>query len=87
MRQAWREFLSPWENYRNEVDEYRELDPERLLVLCHFRARGKASGLEAAQWGTTKGCANLVHIQDRKVTRLVIYWDRKHAFTDLGLVE
>ena len=87
MRHAWREFLSSWEDYRNKVDEYRELDPERVLVLSHFSGRGKASGLEAAQWGTTKGGANLLHVCDGKVTRLVIYWDRTHALTDLGLAE
>jgi ketosteroid isomerase-like protein len=85
MRRAWREFLSPWEDYRNVVDEYRELDAERVLALVHFSGRGKASGLEAAQWGTTKGGANLLHVRDGKVTRLVIYWDRKHALADLGL--
>jgi ketosteroid isomerase-like protein len=87
MRHAWRQFLSSWENHRNVVDEYRELDPERVLVLCHFSGRGKASGLEAAQWGTTKGGANLLHVRDGKVTRLVIYWDRKHALADLGVQE
>ena len=87
MRHAWREFLSPWENYRTEVDEYRELDAERLLVLAHFSGRGKASGLEASQWGTTRGGANLLQVRDGKVTRLVIYWDRKHALADLGLEE
>jgi ketosteroid isomerase-like protein len=87
MRHAWREFLSSWEDYRNEVDEYRELDPERVLVLAHFSGRGKASGLEAAEWGSTKGGANLLHVRDGKVTRLVIYWDREHALADLGLTE
>jgi ketosteroid isomerase-like protein len=87
MRDAWREFLSSWEDHRSVVDEYRELDPERVLVLVHFSGRGKASGLEAAQWGTTKGGANLLHVRDGKVTSLVIYWDRKHALTDLGLAE
>jgi ketosteroid isomerase-like protein len=87
MRQAWREFLSSWEDYRTVVDEYRELDRERMLVLAHFSGRGKASGLDAAQWGTTKGGANLLHVRDGKVTRLVIYWDREHALADLGLEE
>ena len=85
MRHAWREFLSSWEDYRSVVDEYRELDSERVLVLVHFSGRGKASGLEAAQWGTTKGGANLLHVRDGKVTRLVIYWDRKQALADLDL--
>jgi len=87
MRHAWREFLSVWEDHRTEVEEYRELDAERVLVLVHFSGRGKASGLEAAQWGTTKGGANVVHVRDGKVTRLVIYFDRERAFADLGVAE
>ena len=30
-----RSWLSAWEEYRIEVDEYRELDEERLLALTH----------------------------------------------------
>jgi ketosteroid isomerase-like protein len=85
MRRAWREFPSTWDNHRTEVDEYRELDSERVLVLCHFSGRAKASGLEAAQWGAAKGGANLLHVHDGKVTRLLIYWDRMQALSDLGL--
>jgi ketosteroid isomerase-like protein len=47
--------------------------------------RGKASGLEVSDT-ETKG-ANLFHIRDGKVTKLVLYWDRDRAFADLGLEE
>ncbi len=64
-------------------EEYREVDGGRVLVLFHFTARGKASGLEVGQiW--TKG-AQLFHVRDSKVTRLVQYLDRERAFADLGL--
>jgi hypothetical protein len=29
--------------------------------------------------------ANLFEIHDGKVSRLITYWDRERAFTDLGL--
>ena len=46
------------------------------------RGRGKESGVETG----TKAAA-LFHIRDGKVTRLVSYWERDHAFADLGLKE
>jgi hypothetical protein len=38
MAEGWRGFLSAWEEFRPEVDEYRELDDERVLVLSHYSA-------------------------------------------------
>ena len=46
MAEAHRDFLSAWEDFRQGVDEYRELDGERVLVLSHFSGHGKTSGLE-----------------------------------------
>ncbi|HWW90458.1 MAG TPA: hypothetical protein VNY35_06745 [Solirubrobacteraceae bacterium] len=45
--------------------------------------RGATSGLELGQM-QAKG-ASLFHIHDGKVARIVPYWDRDHAFADLGL--
>jgi ketosteroid isomerase-like protein len=83
MAEGWRGFLSAWEEFRPEVDEYRELDDERVLVLSHYSARGKTSGLELGQ--IRANGAGLFHIRGGKVTKLVIYFDREHAFADLGL--
>ena len=46
MAQAMREFLSAWEGLHARVDEYRELDDERVLVSARWSGRGKTSGLE-----------------------------------------
>jgi ketosteroid isomerase-like protein len=83
MAGAFREVLSVWEGYRVEVDEYRELDGERVLVLLHFSARGKTSGLEVAQM-RAEG-ASLFHLRGGKVTRLVLYSDRERALAEIGL--
>jgi ketosteroid isomerase-like protein len=83
MAAAWSDFLSAWEEYRVDVDEYRELDGERVLVLHHRSGRGRASGLELGPM-QTKGAA-LYHVRDGKVTRLVTYFDRDRALADLGL--
>jgi ketosteroid isomerase-like protein len=79
-----RDFLSAWEGFRVKVDEYRELDDERILVLTRpGGGRGRRSGLELGEDGG-RG-AGLFHVRDGKVARLVIYFEREHAIADLGL--
>jgi hypothetical protein len=56
MAEGWRDWLSAWGDFRIEVDEYRELDEERVLALVEASGRGKASGLELGQM-RTKGAA------------------------------
>jgi ketosteroid isomerase-like protein len=65
------------------ADEYRALDDERVLVLMQHGGRGRASGLGGGQL-MTEG-ANVLHLRDGKVVRLVLYWHRDHALADLGL--
>ena len=82
MAEGFRDWLSAWEEWRVEAEEYRELDGERVLVLFHFSARGKTSGLEIGQiW--TKG-ASLFHLRGGQVTRLVQYFDRAKALEAVG---
>jgi ketosteroid isomerase-like protein len=85
MAEGFREFASAWEEYRIEVDEFREVDDERVLVVFHRSGRGKTSGLELGQM-RSKG-ASLLHVQGGKVTRLVNYADLEHALADVGLSE
>jgi hypothetical protein len=42
MAESWRNRLSAWEELHFQVDEFRELDSERVLVLTH--SRGGAAG-------------------------------------------
>lgn len=83
MAETWRSFVSTWEDWRVEVDESRELDDERVLVLLHNSGRGKTRGLKVG-FGRTRS-ANLFHIRSGKVTRLVIYFNSQRALADLGL--
>ena len=83
--QTWREVLSAFEELRCGADEYRLLDDERVLVLMHFSGRGKTSGLQVGEVHM-KG-ANLFHVQSGQVTRLVLWWDRERALSDLALRE
>jgi ketosteroid isomerase-like protein len=83
--EGWRDFLSAWEGYHAEAEEYRELDDERVLVLLRRIGRGRRSGIELGQVGS-KGAA-LYDIRDCRVTRQWIYFDRERALADLGLSE
>jgi ketosteroid isomerase-like protein len=83
MASRWREWLGAWEDYSIEVDEFRELDDERVLVLNRYRGRGRASGLELGHMQVQ--AATLLHVRGGKVTKFVGYNDRANALADLGL--
>ena len=83
MAATWGGFLSAWDKLRTQAEEYREIDSGRVLVMVTHGGRGKASGLEVAE--IREGGANLFHIRDGKVTRLVVYPNRDQALADLGL--
>ena len=80
MAEAWREALTAFDDLRTEVEEYRALDDERVLVLMRLSGRGRTSGLDVGDL-VMKG-VNLFHVRDGKVTRLVLYWDRERAVAD-----
>jgi hypothetical protein len=82
MARRMREFLTAWEGYRTEAEQYRELDDVRILVLSRDTARGRTSGAETAQ-----ARAQVFDLNGGKVTRLALYWNRDRALADLGLEE
>jgi len=85
MAEGWRDILSVMTEHRVTVDEYRELDGERVLVLCHLSGRGRISGLDLSHMHAK--VASLFHIRCARVTRLVNYLDGERALADLGLTE
>ena len=85
MAEGWRDMLSAWEDFRQEAEEYRELDDERVLLLFHVSGRGRTSGLEVEQMGTK--AAGLFHLRDGQVTRFVAYFDGERALEAAGLGE
>jgi ketosteroid isomerase-like protein len=83
MARANRDFLTAWEGWRIEADEYRQLDDGRVLVLTRMSGRGKASGVELERMRDIG--ANLFDLRSGKVTRLALYWDRNGALAELVL--
>jgi ketosteroid isomerase-like protein len=82
MAEGWRGWLSAWDHYNAEPDEYRELDRERVLVFGRMRGRGKTSGVNVET-----EFANLLSLRDGKVMRLCLYSNCERALADLGLRE
>jgi len=83
MAASFRNFLTSWDDFRIEPEEYRALDDERVLVLDCYSGHGKTSGVELGQ--VRARAASIFHIRDGKVRRLALYWDRERALADLGL--
>jgi ketosteroid isomerase-like protein len=77
--------VEPWERLRFELEEYRELDGERVLVLHNYRGRGKTSGVDLES--VRAAGAQLFHVRAGKVIQLVHYWSRERALSDVGLEE
>jgi ketosteroid isomerase-like protein len=83
MAEGWREWLNAWENFRQEADEFRELDEERVLVFFRMFGRGRTSGLDLAQMHPLS--AGVFHLRAGKVTRFDAYTDHDDALEALGL--
>jgi ketosteroid isomerase-like protein len=85
MAEGWRLLLSAWSEFSTKADEYAELDDGRVLVLATFGGTARFIGLDIRD-GRSKG-ANVFEIEDGKIRKLTLYWDRERALADLGLEE
>jgi hypothetical protein len=85
MAEYYRQFLSAWDDVRTEVEEYRELDSDRVLALTRTSGRGKTSGMELD--AISANTAALFYLRDAGVVKLVLYWNRERVRADLGLAE
>lgn len=81
MSARYGDWLRGWKDFRAEPEEFVVIDDQRILVLVHNTGRGRTSGLELEE----RSVANFFEIHANMVTRLVLYWDRDHAFADLGV--
>lgn len=85
MSDGFGDFLSAWEDFHVQAQDYREIDEDRVLVLVQFSGRAKTSGVALGHMETTN--AVLFHIHDGEVRRVLLYWDRERALVDLGLIQ
>jgi ketosteroid isomerase-like protein len=85
MAEGWRTWLSAWEDFCQEAEEYREVDDERVLVFFRLRGRGKKSGLDLAQVHPLG--VGVFHVREGGVTRFVAYVDAERGLEAVGLRE
>ena len=85
LAEGWRDFMSAWENYTAEAEDYLEIDEDHILVPLQGTGRGKTSGVDLSRMQSTG--ANLFQIRDGKVVRLVTYLDLAKALEAAGLSE
>ncbi len=74
--QRW---LSPWEDWRVEAEEYLPIG-DRVLVLTRYHGRGKGSGAEVDVTG-----AHLWVMRDGGAESMMVFSDRDKALAAAGL--
>jgi ketosteroid isomerase-like protein len=80
LAEAMRTLFREVEDYRGEVEQYRELDAEHVLVLARGFGRGRLSGAPVSSRS-----AEVFEVHDGQVTGIVVYYERDRALADLGL--
>jgi uncharacterized protein len=73
-----RAWLSPWEKWICDVEDYVELG-DSVIVLTHYRGRGKGSGVDVDVLG-----AHVWRLRDGKAIRMEVFADRQAAFDSVG---
>jgi len=81
LRELWLDWLSPWEAYRTELEEARDLG-DRVLLLVHDFGRREGSSQEVVLNG-----AALWTLRDGKIARVEFHSDRTTALEAAGLEE
>jgi len=74
-----REWLSPWEEWRCEAEDY-VASGDHVVVLTRYTGRGKESGVDV----DTRG-AHLWTLRDGKAVRLEVFSSRARALEAGGL--
>jgi ketosteroid isomerase-like protein len=77
---AWREWLSPWETYWTEVEDFLDVSEDRVLVLIrdHGRLAGSDSEIESVS-------ASVWTLRDGKIARIEFFSSRSQALKAVGL--
>jgi ketosteroid isomerase-like protein len=77
---VWREWLSPWETYRTEVEDFLDAGEDRVVVLIRDRGRLRESDSEVELVS-----ASVWTLRDGKIARIEFHTSRPQAFRAAGL--
>ncbi len=80
MRELISSFLEAWESVRWEVEEWIELEGDRVVTVSQFHLRGQESGVEVSARG-----ASIWTIRDGEATALTLYQSQNEALAAAGL--
>ena len=81
LRDAWLDWLDPWESYRVELEEVIDAGDE-VVLLWHDYGRRAGMAVEVRVAG-----AAVWTVRDGKIARVAFYLDRTEAFEAVGLSE
>jgi ketosteroid isomerase-like protein len=76
----WRDYEATWENREIELEDVRQLEDGRVLVLFTERARGRASGID-----TEASPGAIWTLRDGKIAGFKAWIDRSDAIRAAGL--
>jgi ketosteroid isomerase-like protein len=82
VRRFFEEWLASWERYEAGVEEYLDVDGDRVLVLCWQRGFGPGSHVPVEM-----DFAQLCTLRRGLVCRFEAYSDRREALEAVGLSE
>jgi ketosteroid isomerase-like protein len=80
LRDAWLDWLSPWESYRAEIEDVIDARDGRVVVLSRDYARPKGTDAEVYFIG-----APVWTVRDGKIARIEFYWNRAEGLQAAGL--
>jgi ketosteroid isomerase-like protein len=76
----WRDYEAVWESREIDLEDIRELDDGRVLVLLPERARGRASGIE-----TEASPGVIWTLRDGRIAGFKAWLDQAEALRAAGL--
>jgi ketosteroid isomerase-like protein len=81
LRRLTDEIEELWEAFDIVVEEYVEVDDERVIALMTSSARGRSSGIELVD----QKAASMFTVRDGRIVHVKLFPDRADAFAEAGI--